>query len=277
MCTVTWLDDPTDGYALWFNRDERPSRLPEIPPALSVRQNVPYIAPRDSVAGGSWLGVNGHGVTVGLLNHYAAEAARHPSAADEAALASRGLLVLSLMTCRSVASVVERLGDDNATRAFRPFEIIALDPSGDRARATWDGTRLSLLRGDAVRPPISSSGFDAAGVIATRAAAFDRLVGSNTGSSSSAGDPAVPDSAAPPKQANPSVGPTPLARLEAYHRSHVPERGAYSVCMHRPDARTISLSLVTVDRDAVAMRHGPGSACTAVLGPPVTLPRLARS
>ncbi|MEO8083972.1 MAG: NRDE family protein [Ardenticatenales bacterium] len=283
---MTWLDDPADGYALWFNRDERPSRLPEVPPAVSVRQNVPYIAPRDSVAGGSWLGVNGHGVTVGLLNHYAADAARRAALAEEeaneqAALASRGLLVLALMTCGSVASVVERLGDADAPRAFRPFEIIALDPSGDRVRATWDGTRLTVLRGAAVRPPISSSGFDAAGVIAARAAAFERLVRSTTGSSSSAGDPAVSASAAPPERANMSAnmsaGPTPMARLEAYHRSHVPERGAYSVCMHRPDARTISLTLVTVDRDAVAMRHGPGSACAAVLGPPVTLPRLARS
>ncbi|MFN8424375.1 MAG: NRDE family protein [Anaerolineae bacterium] len=257
MCTVTWLDGPS-GYALWFNRDERPARLPELPPARAESSGVPYIAPRDSVAGGSWLAVNAHGVTVGLLNHYAADAARAGSAGDEMKT-SRGLLVLSLMACESVGAVVDGLAGAGAA-AFRPFELIALDAAGDRALATWDGTALSVIRGRAVRPPISSSGFDTAAVVAARTATYGRLVGA---AGSAAGAPLADR-------------PPTLARLEAFHRSHVPEPGAYSVCMHRPDARTISLTLVTVDADAVAMRHGPGSACTAVLGPPVLLARLDR-
>lgn len=263
MCTVTWLDDPCGGYAVWFNRDERRDRPPGLAPARADAGGLPYLAPVDAEAGGTWLAVNAAGVTVGLLNHYAADAARAAARASTPAHAtppaaprSRGLLVRDLMACRSVAAVVAAL-DGGRAAAYRPFEIVALDPSGDRARLTWDGRVLARARGDAVRPPVSSSGHNTAAVLASRAAAYEALVG--------------------PGVAGPATAPggreAALARLEAYQRSHHPARGAFSVCMHRPDARTVSLTLVTVAPAAVAMRYGDGPACTAVLGPAIVLAR----
>ena len=47
----------------------------------------------------------------------------------------------------------------------------------------------------------------------------------------------------------------------AYHRSHYPERGPFSTCMHRDDARTVSFTWVRVDPAEVRMRYSPDSPC----------------
>jgi hypothetical protein len=274
MCTITWLDDPDGGYALLFNRDERRSRGAAAPPTVAACDGVPYLAPTDRDAGGTWLGVNAHGVTVGLLNHYVADAARTADAArvsadaprwadtraPEALWPSRGQLVRRLMACATVDDVVHRLADAETAAAFRPFEVLTLDTGGGRVRATWDGRSLAIARAPVVRPPISSSGFATAEVLAVRAATYDVLVGP---------DPA----AARPDVGDRLDGPARLARLEAFQRSHVPERGGFSVCMHRPEAHTVSLTMLGVEREQVWMRYGPGPACTAVLGRALTLPR----
>ena len=52
-----------------------------------------------------------------------------------------------------------------------------------------------------------------------------------------------------------------LERHRAYHRSHHPERGPYSPCMHRPDAKTVSYSEVTVSDEQVCFRYRPLSPC----------------
>ncbi len=70
MCTVSWRA-ARDGYDLFFNRDELHTRAPELPPALSERDGVRFLAPRDGDHGGTWLAVNEHGLTVCLLNDYA--------------------------------------------------------------------------------------------------------------------------------------------------------------------------------------------------------------
>lgn len=261
MCTITWLDDPAGGYALLFNRDERRSRGDAAPPTVAACDGVPYLAPTDRDAGGTWLGVNAYGVTVGLLNHYVADAARSADTrAAEAPWPSRGQLVRRLMACATVDDVVRRLADAETAAAFRPFEVLTLDTDGGRVRATWDGGSLTIARAPAVRPPISSSGFATADVLAVRAATYDVLVG--------------PDPAAERPDAGDRLdGPVRLARLEAFQRSHVPERGGFSVCMHRPEAHTVSLTMLGVEPERVWMRYGPGPACTTVLGLALTLPR----
>jgi hypothetical protein len=57
--------------------------------------------------------------------------------------------------------------------------------------------------------------------------------------------------------------------LGQFHRSHVPVRGRYSVCMHREDAATVSLSAVTVTREMIEFSYHGSSPCTQ--GTAVTL------
>jgi len=53
-----------------------------------------------------------------------------------------------------------------------------------------------------------------------------------------------------------------LSWLRRLHRSHVPKRGAFSICMHRADARTVSYTEVTVSKRRATMRYKSGPSCS---------------
>ncbi len=50
--------------------------------------------------------------------------------------------------------------------------------------------------------------------------------------------------------------------LRDLHRSHPLAKGAFSVCMHRDDAETVSGTELAVDCAAAAMTYSTGPACT---------------
>lgn len=70
MCAVTW-SAYSDGYDLFFNRDEAKSRGKARPPKVFKRQGVRYIARIDSDAGSTWLAVNEYDLSIALANSYA--------------------------------------------------------------------------------------------------------------------------------------------------------------------------------------------------------------
>jgi hypothetical protein len=225
VCTVSWT--PTaDGYSVRFNRDERRTRGPGRPPAVIEREGVQFLAPTDADAGGTWIGVNHFGVTVGLLNRY--HETPHDSAGSRT---SRGLLVLSVLPAPTASDVVARLrvGD---LRPFEPFTIVAVDRGGTVLLADWTGADL---RTDATGQPgliRTSSGRDQVEAERVRTAAFDAL---------------VPDRALPTPD-----------DLDRFHRSHLPERGPFSVCMHRPEAETQSLTAIDLAGRSVRMTYFAG-------------------
>ncbi len=45
-------------------------------------------------------------------------------------------------------------------------------------------------------------------------------------------------------------------------RSHLPERGPFSICMHRSDAATVSYMEVAVSGQRATMRYKPGPCCS---------------
>jgi hypothetical protein len=63
--------------------------------------------------------------------------------------------------------------------------------------------------------------------------------------------------------------------LQRFHRSHLPERGPFSVCMHRPEAETQSLSMVQVGADGAVLEYAAGSPCLGGSSVPVRVPRAA--
>src|SRR5690606_3427306 len=68
MCTLVVASHVLEGAPLVVvaNRDERLGRASSPPRAWAEG----FCAPRDEVAGGTWLGVNPHGVFVGITNRY---------------------------------------------------------------------------------------------------------------------------------------------------------------------------------------------------------------
>lgn len=226
-----------------MNRDELHTRGPAHPPSEGVSRGVRYLAPTDSDAGGSWIGVNEHGLTACLLNNYPRDTVppSPPAPGDE--YTSRGRLLVSALSCHSCADVALLLVDEQLAN-FRPFFLFALDADRTPRLFRWDGQGSIVERADP-SPPVTTSSFDSERVIGTRAALFQSRFGG--------GGPGLR-----------AVGAAPTSpALAAYHRSHDPARGAYSVCMHRDDAGTKSLSHITVriGSGRIDFSYTPGPPC----------------
>ena len=63
--------------------------------------------------------------------------------------------------------------------------------------------------------------------------------------------------------------------LRRLHRSHAPEAGPFSICMHRADASTVSYTEIEVSGRGLVMRHQAGAPCekTTMKRVSVQLPR----
>jgi uncharacterized protein with NRDE domain len=121
MCTLILLDRVVPGVPLVIaaNRDEFLAR-PAAPPAyFAAAEGRPaFVAPQDLEAGGTWMGLNGHGLFVGLTNR--------PTAAKPLGARSRGLLVLDALARGSAAEVASEADVQRAT-SYAPFNLLAAD------------------------------------------------------------------------------------------------------------------------------------------------------
>ena len=239
MCTVSWIASP-GGYELFMNRDELRERLPAQPPRLFHGDTFSYLAPTDGDAGGSWVAVNEQGLTVALLNRY--DPAPHPAAE---VLRSRGLLLTDLVGLAEDGDDARRRLRTLDLERYRPFTLVLLE-GGEPAQAlVWNGQELSEPWNPTA--PLASSSYDPDGIQAFRRGGYQQLVGSD------------PD----------------RETLLAYHRSHHPERGPYSPCMHRANASTVSFTWIRVTPEDVTMAYADGPPCRIALGPALTLARHA--
>lgn len=243
MCTVSWVFND-GGYDLLVNRDELRSRLHAEPPRRFAypegeRGGITLLAPVDGDAGGTWVSVNDAGLAICLLNRY-------PS--REGVFASRGLLVRELAVYTAVDEVVSRLQDKaREGLVYRPFTLLVLTPDSAPAILLWDGELLA--RADLPDVPVlTSSSRLPVEVGPVRRRLWEQMFG----------------------QKGDALG---LDDILAFHTSHDPERGARSPCMHREDARTVSLTHVRVTASSVAMAYADGPPCQAELGQPLTLIR----
>ncbi|MEO8032527.1 MAG: NRDE family protein [Gemmatimonadota bacterium] len=234
MCTVSWLPGP-GGYLLCFNRDENRARSPALPPTLRADGGLEIIAPTDADGGGTWIGVNSAGVTICLANLYDSP---NPSPANPI---SRGLLVLGLLGQRQLDSVEASLAAFETGR-YRPFSLIGMEPDRPARIWRWDGARLTSRAQPEAGLLITSSAVDQPRAESARRQLFEELYSSHWLSAAS---------------------------LVALHQSHRPERGGRSVCMHRPDAHTVSLTRVEVTTDTISMAYSAGSPCLHPLGTPL--------
>ena len=237
MCTLSWLPHP-DGHTFWHGRDERITRLPGEPPSLVLRGTLRAIAPRDADAGGTWVGVNELGLTLGLANLYG-EGTR---GAGLGGLVTRGRIIDDLL---GAATAIEARGLLAAMdpRVFAPFTLAVLEPGRAAELHRWDGSSLETLTTDSPGLLLTSSGAGRR-VEEIRRAEYARL---------------APGS--PPRAED----------IEALHRSHLESLGADSFCMHRAEAETASLTRVDVGSGGIRMVYTPGPPCRTPSPEPLTL------
>jgi hypothetical protein len=230
MCTVSWIHTPR-GYHLLSNRDERHTRKPALAPVIHEARGVRFIAPVDGDHGGSWIAVNEFGITFSLVNRYrcgqcSSEAKPKPP--------SRGLLLTSLADCRSqedAHSRFERL--DPA--AYPPFTVAVLAPGKPSLLLHWTGRDSLVERNGEAAMPLISSSFDPRGVEVYRKRLFNTLAAKH--------------------------GRVDLKLLLEFHASHAPTPSAYSPCMHRDNALTVSFSKVAVADGVIEFVYFPIPPC----------------
>lgn len=237
---MTWLTTP-GGHELFCNRDERHERAEAAPPAVHERAGVRFVAPTDPDGGGTWIAVNERGLSLCLLNGYAADDDLHPSEA----FTSRGRLVLDLADAATAGDVVARLAD-RPLDAFRSFRLLVLDRDAPPRAAIWSRAAATLSE-ETPDLPLVSCPVRTDEVRATRRAALDRLVAAH--------------------------GALDAAVLADFHRSRHAEEWIWSVSMHHDVAATRSHSHVRVTPGAVTFTYTPGRPCTTPPDPPVTLAR----
>lgn len=134
MCSVVILRRPGHDWPLILgaNRDEMSGR-PWLPPGRHWLDRPWVVAGLDQEAGGSWLGLNDHGLVAGIMN-------RPQSLGPAAGKRSRGELVLEALDhadAREAAAALAELDPE----AYRPFNLLL----ADSAEAWWlrhDGTRI---------------------------------------------------------------------------------------------------------------------------------------
>ena len=132
MCTLVVAQGVFPGYPVVVaaNRDERLDR-PAAPPRLWPGP-VPFVAPQDLVAGGSWLGLNARGMFVGITNRFGAPV--------DKAKKSRGEIVLQALAAPGAAALHRQWADFPGAE-YNPFHLLYADASG--TFVTWfDGARL---------------------------------------------------------------------------------------------------------------------------------------
>jgi hypothetical protein len=237
MCTVSWIHEP-GGYQLLCNRDEKRTRKAATPPQVSVSNGVRYVAPSDGDFGGSWIVTNEFGVSLCLLNGYSWTALPRRK--------SRGLLLLELSDADSLHTVAQRVSRADLS-VHAPFIMTVLQPDEPAMVIEWDGTeKLIEANGDS-RMPLVSSSYDPVGVRQRRSSDFQMHA-------SVAGEVAG-------------------KLLYSFHASHGAQPDAYSPCMHREDAETVSFSWVRVTATKVDFFYTPGAPCLREPGEHVTLER----
>lgn len=149
MCTLTWWREAAGTFEVFFNRDEKKTRLLAEPPRPHTRDGVSFLAPVDPDGGGTWMLANQHGLVVCLLNRWHEESSTgHP-------FRSRGRLVMEVAALENVPAVEERLRKEDLSE-LRPFTMVGFDPVGERAW-TWNGQELSVERKPEM--PLCSSSF----------------------------------------------------------------------------------------------------------------------
>jgi len=126
MCSIVLLRRAGHRWPLIIgsNRDEMAERN-SSPPGRHWPDRPGVIAPRDDLAGGTWLGVSDRGLVAAVLN-------RRNTLGPEIGRRSRGELPLIALSYRDAREAVNALSSID-THAYRSFNMIV----GDSVDAYW--------------------------------------------------------------------------------------------------------------------------------------------
>lgn len=133
MCTLIIATRVAGGPDVFVaaNRDEALDRPAELP-SIHHRQGTKILAPRDAKAGGTWLGLNEHGLFSAITNRFRQVTMAHHR--------SRGELVFRALESARAEEAAERIAALSAAD-YTGFHLVMAD--AESAHIVWnDGTIL---------------------------------------------------------------------------------------------------------------------------------------
>jgi hypothetical protein len=206
------------------------------------------IMPVDPESQGTWIGVNDVGLIATLLNVniHTAQSPESIAPTDGHRVQSRGTIIPRLLACDEVDAAVESVRTLDPFD-FSPFRLVLLD-----------GRRIAEMRSDGQAITINTSLFEGQSLFFTSSGLGDELVD------------------APRRKLFEEIFANEGNLLELQDRFHAhcwPETPHISVFMSRPDAHTVSRSIVEVDEQAVRMAYSDTTSGTPAAYPPVSLSR----
>lgn len=227
MCTLSVVTRD-NGYLLAMNRDERISRGVAEQPAQMRAGELTAIYPRDG-EGGTWIAVSDCGVALALLNW-------HEAPSKEIKRRSRGLVIPAAIQSSSAGGVQQSLAgmDLNGTL---PFRLVGVFPSEGKI-CEWRWNQQVI---DAQAYPWASRHWFSSGLSDEQARVQRSAVCAEAWCEAGAGS---------------------LPWLRRLHASHANGPGAFSVCVHREDARTLSYTEVICNSKKVECNYFAGNPCT---------------
>ena len=228
MCTLTFLPSK-NGYLAAMNRDELKERVTAIPPSLHQQDSNVLLYPHEP-SGGTWIAANSSGDLFALMNANAS----NPDALPIKSV-SRGGIIPAVLPANDLYDVDRRLAELKLW-GMHPFRLFGIfREAREISQWSWDGTRLISRRHEWIRNHwFSSSRSDSRAEI-ERGRACEISWRKD-----------APDS---------------VAWLRSLHSSHIPDAGAFSVCVHRPDAATVSYTEVECGPRELRMSYLAGSPC----------------
>jgi hypothetical protein len=227
MCTVSFIARK-HGYVLAMNRDEKLSRAKGLPPKVISIGERKVICPSEP-GGGTWIALNDSQVTFALINWYSI------SASVEIGAASRGAVVNAVRLAGSPDSVSGILAKLPLGK-INPFRLIGIFPASRQViQWQWDRKKLACKNHRWRAQQWISSGFDEPVAQRVRSKTFRRVLKQKSAGS--------------------------LNWIRSLHRSHSPQAGPFSTCMHRRDAATVSYTEVSVSPQEAIMRHHAEALC----------------
>jgi hypothetical protein len=241
MCTLTVLRRPLsvvgndDEAPLWrvtFNRDERRTRPPALPPHQHLYDDRVAVHPIDPLGGGTWIAMSSAGLVFALLNGYSEDDSRpRPTTAK-----SRGLIIPALLGADTLHVATMRVQAIDPA-AFLSFRLVIVGDDGAH-EVVSDGRQLDCRD---VRE--GGSGGGAAGEAWMRSSSSVRpeIVLPHRGGM-------FQHDVAPSRSA---------AAQDRFHLTRHATDTALGVLMEREDARTVSVTTVEVFFGRVRMMYRP--------------------
>lgn len=243
MCTLSIITR-NNGYLLGMNRDEKIARGAGLPPEARDSGGTRAVYPTDG-ADGTWIAANEYGIALALLNWNDVA----PRVISGQKNRSRGLLIPALIGSRSLLGL-EAAISKSTLDGIPPFRLFGL--------SRWE-REIREWRWNSVKTEFVSHGWQAHHWFSSSMS--DKQAESSRGA------------ACLEAWNEPDAGSA--AWLRRLHVSHADAPGPFSICVHRPDVRTLSYTEIECADATLGMKHFLGGPCSRMAIPGDTHRELA--